>query len=581
LVDLRNSFDYHIIYKQLTREQVMGKGTKKKKKNRTGGQRQATADVTSEIVSTFMDIVVSLYIFLIIVVLPLYFKSGYEHIGSDKSYVFRQISFKIGIFAYVLLFIFILVKLAENRHDISLKNIKRWNLSVTDMFAIIYAMGTVLSYLFTIYKDEALLGTDKWYMGTLPQLTFVSIYFFVSRFWKKHVWITALVFPVSGVIFLLGLVNRFGYFPIDMKIYSPAFISTIGNINWYCGYVVTVLFVGIALWWLSGSMKIWQNISLIVYIAVGLATLVTQGSDSGLFTLAIILTVMFCLSSHWVNMVRFAEILCILSVSCILTGLIAKYTPLKEAFEKNIIEYPLVKIVTGSMLTVVMTVMSFAFLIILVGLKNKNCGREYYNDKSDNAVVFKRLRRVIGGVAVFAVVAVITFIAVNTVKKGSLTAGMGSFADNFFNFTIDWGSGRGASFRAAIWSFAEQDFLHKLVGVGPDCMSAYIYGDGSERILSIVTEKFGKLRLTNAHNEWLTILLNQGIIGAVSFAGMICSAIYRYIKKRDINVIIAVCGMGILAYTLNNIFSFQTSVNTPTMFILLGVGECYIRDNSI
>lgn len=580
MVDLVSGFDYHIRDRQLTREQAMGKGTKKTKTNKTGSRQQIFTEVIGEIISTLIDIVVSFYIFLIIVVLPLYFQSGFEHIGSDKSFIFRQISFKIGIFAYILLFLFILVKLAENRHGISLKSIKRWNFSVTDLFAFVYAAGVVISYFCTAYRDEALLGTEKWYMGTLPQLAFVSAYFFISRFWKKHIWIPALVLPVSGVIFLLGLVNRFGIFPIDMKIYSPAFISTIGNINWYCGYVVTVLFAGISLWWLSGSMKKLQNVFLIVYTAVGLATLVTQGSDSGLFTLAFILIIMFCLSSHWENMMRLAEVSCILSVVCILTGLISKYTPLKEAFEQNIIEYPSVKIVTGSMITVIMTVMSFAFLIIVTLCKSKYSRRKHYYNKADNAEALKWLRKAVGGIAVLGVAAMVTFIAVNTVKGGSLTAGMGSAADSLFNFTIDWGSGRGASFRVAVWSFAEQDFLHKLVGVGPDCMSAYIYGDGSERILNVVTEKFGQLRLTNAHNEWLTILVNQGIVGAIAFAGMICSAIYRYIKKRGTNVIIAACGMGVLAYTLNNIFSFQTSVNTPTMFILLGVGECYIRDLS-
>jgi O-antigen ligase len=92
-----------------------------------------------------------------------------------------------------------------------------------------------------------------------------------------------------------------------------------------------------------------------------------------------------------------------------------------------------------------------------------------------------------------------------------------------------------------------------------------------------VNEKFGTLRLTNAHNEWLTILVNQGIVGIVGFAGIICSAVYRYIKDRKVCIAPAVCGIGILAYTINNIFSFQTSMNVPTMFVLLGIGEAYMR----
>lgn len=555
----------------------MGKGTHEKSKkaeiNRADDKLQKFAVAAEDIISILIDVVVSIYMFLIIIELPLYFENGYEHIGSDKSYIFRQISFKIGIFAYVLLLMYIVARIVEKRHDIiglsKLKKLSPKNLSLTDMFVLIYAVGVIVSYICSAYKDEALIGAYKWNMGTLSQLTLVSVYFFISRFWKKHAWIPALALPVSGGIFLLGYINRFGIFPIDMKLYSPEFISTIGNINWYCGYVVTVLFAGIALWWLSGPLKKWQNIFLAVYTAAGFATLVTQGSDSGLFTLALILIVMFCLSSHRENMLKFGEIICILSVVCILTGFIGKYTPLKEAFEQNIVEYPLVKAMTGSLMTVIMTIVSFAFLAIIV-----LCGE----NKCFNAF-FKWVRIAVCCAALIGIIGTIAFIAVNTAKGGSLTEGMGSFAESILYFTIDWGSGRGASFRAAVWSFAEQDFLHKLVGIGPDCMSAYVYGDGSERVLSVVTEKFGSLRLTNAHSEWLTILINQGIIGFTSFAGMICSAVYRFIKKRDVNVIVAACGMGVLAYTLNNIFSFQTSVNTPTMFILLGVGECYIRNN--
>ena len=533
------------------------------------------AEAAEGILTVLLDIVVSVYMLLIIVVLPLYFESGYEHIGSDKSYIFRQISFKIGIFAYALLSLYIAARLVEKYHGgrESFGKLISGNLSPTDLFALVYAAGVILSYCCSTYKEEALLGADKWFMGTLPQLTFVSIYFFVSRFWKKHMWIPALALPVSGGAFLLGYLNRFGIFPIDMKIYSAAFISTIGNINWYCGYVVTVLFAGISLWWLSDSLKKWQNIAFAAYTALGFATLVTQGSDSGLLTLALIFLIMFCLSARPENMMKLGEILCILSGACVLTGLLSRHTSLGEAFEQNIVEYPLVKVVTGRVVTTIMTMVSILFLIFVLICKSRFAGKS--GNRYDG--VLRRVRWIVGGIAAFGAMAIIVFIAVNTAKEGSLTKGMGALAESLLNFTVDWGSGRGASYRAAVWSFAEQDILHKLVGVGPDCMSAFIYGDGSERVLAVVTEKFGQLRLTNAHNEWLTLLLNQGVIGFASFAGMICSAVYRFIGKRDVSMIAAACGVGVLAYTLNNIFSFQTSVNTPTMFILLGVGECCVR----
>ena len=147
--------------RQLSREQVMGKGTHEKSKkaeiNRADDKLQKFAVAAEDIISIFIDVVVSIYMFLIIIELPLYFENGYEHIGSDKSYIFRQISFKIGIFAYVLLLMYIVARIVEKRHDIiglsKLKKLSPKNLSLTDMFVLIYAVGVIVSYICSAFRS--------------------------------------------------------------------------------------------------------------------------------------------------------------------------------------------------------------------------------------------------------------------------------------------------------------------------------------------------------------------------------------------------------------------------------------------
>ena len=90
-------------------------------------------------------------------------------------------------------------------------------------------------------------------------------------------------------------------------------------------------------------------------------------------------------------------------------------------------------------------------------------------------------------------------------------------------------------------------------------------------------ERFGEARLTNAHNEWLTVLVNTGVAGAAAYVGMIVSAIVRYIRQRDRNYITAAAGFCLLAYTVNNMFSFQQAMNVSTMFVIFGIGEAYQR----
>jgi hypothetical protein len=38
------------------------------------------------------------------------------------------------------------------------------------------------------------------------------------------------------------------------------------------------------------------------------------------------------------------------------------------------------------------------------------------------------------------------------------------------------------------------------------------------------------------------------------------------------------CGFAILAYTVNNLFSFQQAFSAVTVFIVLGMGETFVRN---
>lgn len=526
-----------------------------------------------DIINTLLDIVVSLYIILILLVLPLYFQDGFNHIGSDKSYFFRQVSFKLGIIAYALLAIYILIRLIAGVIQKTVKKmIQSVRLSVTDMFVLIYGAGVIASYFCSEYRDEALLGAEKWYMGTLPQLAFVSVYFFISRYWKIHKWILAAVLPVTFAVFVLGVLNRFGIYPIDMKIENSAFISTVGNINWYCGYAVTVFFAALGYFWLNEAEGIWGKSLSVLYMTAGFATMVTQGSDSGIVAMAVVLAVMFIMSSDREKLQSFGLIISILAAVCVFIGIVGKCTPLKSIYEKCVTEYPVIRLLTGSSFTIALAA---AALVYLFWVKLYICGEKgSLHDGMKNAGA---VRKTAACFLVTAVVSVIAFTIANTLLQGKLTAAFGETAEKYLYFNNYWGSGRGASFRAAVICFSEQNTLHKLLGVGADCMSAYIYSERSERAMSLVTEMFGTLRLTNAHSEWLTLLVNQGIIGLTGFAGIICSAVYRYLGRYKKNIFAAICGLGILAYSVNNIVSFQTSINTPTMFVLLGIGECFIR----
>ena len=118
------------------------------------------------------------------------------------------------------------------------------------------------------------------------------------------------------------------------------------------------------------------------------------------------------------------------------------------------------------------------------------------------------------------------------------------------------------------------------MGVGPDAMVMYINSEKNPQLYALVREVFGSLNLTNAHNEWLTILVNEGMFGLITYAGIMISAMVRFLKAGKECALTGACGMAVLAYTVNNMVSFQQAMAAATLFLVLGIGEACMRSHT-
>ena len=174
-----------------------------------------------------------------------------------------------------------------------------------------------------------------------------------------------------------------------------------------------------------------------------------------------------------------------------------------------------------------------------------------------------------------AFVLFVILIVCNTKNPGSIGS-LSQYA--IFTFDEKWGSSRGATWSIGVQTWLSQDTLHRLVGVGPDCMAAYIYSGQDEALLSTTQASFGNHRLTNAHGELLSVLVNMGVFGVIGFGGMLLTAVWRLLRKSRTQVLCAACGLGIFCYMVNNLFSFWQIMNISQMFIVLGLGEGFLRD---
>ncbi len=352
-------------------------------------------------------------------------------------------------------------------------------------------------------------------MGLYPQQTFIGVNFLISRMWKKEYSMALLALSSSIVVFLLGIVNCFGIYPIDMKVENNAFISTIGNVNWYCGYLTAVFFGGLALFWQMDRKQWKYRLLLAVYVFIGFTSLVTQGSSSGIVALVAVLFVMFCLSVENARLMQaFWEAALLLSTGCLICWLIQMIGLVKTSVQES--REGLFCLLNNSYFSAIMTFVSLAMLLYIIFANRNN---------NYPAFLFRKWAKILGFTGAGLLVLFVVLLAVNTFTGGRISNALNLPQENLLMFTDSWGSNRGATWTAGIRCFLQQDFLHKLVGIGPDCMSAFLYHGASQELTQWAERWFAGSRLTNGQNEWLTLLVNEGALGCICYVGRMCSAI--------------------------------------------------------
>ena len=530
----------------------------------------------SQLMRLGLSMAVVIYMLFMIVVLPFYFTDGYAMIGTDKFNFFYKGTCIMGIFFLIFWIPYIVSKAMLLRRAGGMGRIKQEllkgckNLSVTDWFVFGYGVAVILSYLFSQYKTgtalgDAFVGVNRWYLGLRTQLLLVAVYFAVSRFCPPKKWLPALSIPVTLVTFTLGYLNRFDVRLFEMKNTTNEFISTIGNMNWYCGYMVIIFFGGVYYLWSMSEEKTWVNAVLGIWMTVGFATLVTQGSRSGLLTLVVMLLVLYLFSMKGTEKLLLFFACCMsLGFACMVTCVFRSFLPERFNYEDGLMD-----LLTYSPMAFVVSVVACLMCLLLVFLQKKG---------KFPVKAFSVLGYI---VCVGAVLALVTFVVLglmNTARPGSL----GRLSEiSALTFNKEWGSNRGATWAAGFQCFTEQGLLGKLFGVGPDSMALYLHSNANEELQLMLKECFKGRTLTNAHCEWLTTLVNNGLLGMVCYAGLFVSAVMRFLKAGKTNAMVGACGFAVLAYIVNNLFSFQQAMSAVTIFMVLGMGEAYIRSKEL
>ena len=455
---------------------------------------------------------------------------------------------------------------------------KKLSVSLTDIFVILFLIVNCVSFFFTAYREEALWGTSGWYMGFAMMLAFMGIYFLISRFYDGRIGLYMPFMAVTAAVFLWGLLNRFSVYPIDMQYDSASFISSIGNINWFCGYWSVFFAIGIVLYIVTEkhSLRIMAAVHSMLSLAMG----VVEGSDSAYISMGAVLFFLFLVSFQKTKyMKRWLEEGIFLCGSCQIMRMIAAFGP-KEANPEytgwaglNLMT-PTMSYMLGNLTLAALAV--FILLRILFGKMDKKF-RENGAAK-ENAPTAQLIRKFVWlkytviGLAAVVAAAYLILLIVNTRTPGILGP-LSKYGALLFDGS--WGSSRGATWRDGLSIYRTFSLRERLFGVGQDCFS--IYGYGVPELAARFEEEWPGSRLTNAHNECITFLVDIGVFGMLSFIGIFLSSFKRLIGKAKEEPLCYVFAASLLSYFLHNQFSFSQVMNIPYIFLMLGLAENLMR----
>lgn len=502
--------------------------------------------------SEFLGMVCNFYIIALLAVIPLYTERTYYLIGDTKYIIFRNISFLcLGLWIVVTAVFSLWECLLQPHRGKRLKtSVKKWIKSpmggkTVDIFMFFYGACVLLSAILSPYRETAWLGYQDWHMGAISQLMFVGIYFFVSRYYTGSALPLYLGEAALFLVTILGFVNRLGWDPLGVFQYYhdndwgySHMLSTIGNINWLCGYFSVAIAFPVA-GYLNSDRRVKTGVLYGISV-LGLGLLVLQGSDSGVAIAAL------CLGL------------------CILLGYFPSYRHRrKELWCRGLL----------LLTAVILLIPIMGYLIELRGSQAT---------MPIDSLLDGRLKWI--GWWFGAGIALTLYCLLRVLPKRAgrilvtaffVLAGLAVGGRIFLYFLNQpsgsgWGSSRGGLWNAAWKGFQSAGLLQKFTGAGPDCYAEYIYRLMAAEEVTQITGYWEGAVFANAHNEWLNQLVNLGLLGTAVYLGIFVSALKRY-RGMLLGL------FALVLYGANSLISFQQVLNAPLLFLVLGLCENRLR----
>lgn len=489
------------------------------------------------------------YSLVMLFVFPLFLSKDYTSVTKGK-YGFFLVS---TIALAVLLILSYVVTIGEAK-----RRTEKPDFSISKILLFAYGAVNIISVIFSDFKNvenssgkSALLFGMGRYNGLITLVLLLAVCIIVSYIGGFKKWLPAassaamLIISIIGIIQLSGI-NFAGLYPKSQhKGYYHEFVATIGNIDFLASlFCIMIPLAVAAAVFLEFHTAV--RTAMLFSAGAGLYLLLATDVSSGVVGMAAFMLVfipVMLLKKEWAS-----KGLC--AVGFLGLGVFFKLSVsyrYVEAEQKTYTEF--------SVSALCIAVLAAAILLIAAGfLTDGKIGK--YNGK------------IIAVSAVLLEIGVIAAAVIYLAFFYNVEAGSGLMAEiaAFLQGKLTLHSG---SRRVAIWKYSfEMGMEHPLLGHGTGVFKqAFSISKGADYA------QVSNRALDMAHNDYLQIFCESGLIGLAAYLGYLATTFFRAVKAAVKNTNVLVLMIAAMCYLVQIFFSFNIVIVVPVFWVIMGLLE--------
>ena len=533
----------------------------------------------SEIFKNIAAGITGVYVFVILTLFPLYTHDMYfDILGARYAFFYN---FTLWYLCLLLIFLgisYLIIDYKEGYNSpnalerfidaFSIKNIKK-HIKPTDIFFAIMIFAMIIS---TVGSNEVMEAAFFGHQGRYQGLQCWFVYFFayiaVTRTFRFKLMYLDFAIIAGCFSCMWGTtdffyVDMFKFFVNVSRAQQNMFASSVGNLNTYTNYTVMVFALSAALFIVEKN-HIKSFFYLIASLITCTSTFYGMADNNILGLFGFFLFAPFFAFKTRRNLLRYLILICILLFSLFLFGEGFKL-PHNE-WQFSIAQDLLQKSIVIRYLFIPVTIITISIGIALFSVKPNYQQIVGSNLSPLDSILPKWVYIAYKVFVLFSFLLVVYILLDVNVFKINENLWRNIFpSSNQLVFNDDWGTHRGHNWRIAFTNFTQNfSWFQRLFGFGPDTYQIVSRRTFQEEMV----RRYGEV-YDSAHNEYVNYLICEGLIGLISYLGILITSIKSGIKKIKDNPYIVAPVLAVIAYAVQAVVNIAIPITTPIFFVLM------------